>query len=85
VTQNTDVATGNVKISGNSKHSTKGPASVFHVKNEMPEHPPRVCYFWDMEGTCFHEQIEMLRNGTAITENYVMVGYHVADGEAVYY
>jgi len=82
---NQDVATGSVPTSSTAGprgqiYSSKGPASVAGVRNELPTHPPSECYFWDMLETCTASQTEMFRNGTAVSEDFVLVGYRGPDG-----
>ncbi|KAB5582867.1 Alpha/Beta hydrolase protein [Coniochaeta sp. 2T2.1] len=84
---NKDVATGKSNTSkgkGCATYSTTGLQSVDHVMNNMPHHETSECYTWDQFETCTKIQIAMLRNGTAITKDYVMIGYETA-GSAVYY
>ena len=87
---NKDVATGKVPASGvgqGSGYSSRGSASVEHIKNEMPPAQGRAeCYLWDMFETCTSDQTERMRNGSAITRDYIMIG-HVdgVSGEEVYY
>jgi carboxypeptidase D len=80
-----DVATGEVSVDG--KYATKGPSSSFDIKNIAPKEPlaPRQCYFWDMLETCTPEQKMMFLNETAITENFILVGYKDADGKDVFF
>jgi len=81
-----DVATGKVpSTGGDSTYSTTGPASVFDIKNELPDHPPPQCYFWDIMETCTPTQTQQFNNGTAIMENFIMIGYVSNDGTAIYY
>lgn len=54
--------------------------------NDVPTHPARSeCYLWDMFETCTDEQALQFRNGTAVTKDYIMIGYVGADGKVVYY
>lgn len=84
---NTDVATGKIPTAeANGKpYSSNGPADVFDVKNTVPSHPVSECYLWDIFQTCTTVQTEMLRNGTAILRDYIMIGYQTADGTKHYY
>ncbi|OIW27065.1 alpha/beta-hydrolase [Coniochaeta ligniaria NRRL 30616] len=84
---NNDVATGKIRTSnpkGCAAYSTTGLGSVADIRNDLPSHPPSQCYTWDQFETCTDTQIAMLRDGTAITKDYVMIGYHTANG-TVYY
>lgn len=83
---NTDIATGKIRTSTNgcATYSTTGLTSVEDIKNPLPHHPTSKCYTWDQFETCTVTQIAMLRNGRAITKDYVMIGYITANG-TVYY
>ena len=84
---NTDVATGKTKTLDSeacATYSTVGPDSVHHIMNQAPHQGVSECYTWDQFETCTESQIAMLRNGKAITKDYVMVGYETANG-TVYY
>ncbi|KIX10249.1 uncharacterized protein Z518_01330 [Rhinocladiella mackenziei CBS 650.93] len=84
VMSNVDVATGKFSTRGTS-YSSKGPSSSFAIKNTIPTHPARTCYFWDILETCTPSQTEMIRNGSAILEDFVMVGYQLVNGTINYY
>ena len=77
-----DVATGEVAV--DEKYASKGPESSFGIKNKKPEPRAVQCYFWDMMETCTPAQKMMFLNGTAITENFILVGYKDADGNEVF-
>ncbi|KAI1624849.1 Alpha/Beta hydrolase protein [Exophiala viscosa] len=80
---NADVATGETSIG--STFSTQGPSSVFSIKDTPFSHPQLQCYFWDTLETCTSSQKAMMNNGTAIFEDFIMIGYEAANGSAVYY
>lgn len=71
---NKDIATGQIDTADNRTYSSEGPASSWHVKNEVPESPPPVCYTLALTASCTDEQIESLQNGTAVVQDYVVVG-----------
>ncbi|KAK4118314.1 alpha/beta-hydrolase [Parathielavia appendiculata] len=77
-----DVATGRVSTAEPCGHaySTDGPDNVFNVTNAVPSQHAPECYLWAIFLTCDPTQTEMLRNGTAILKDYIMIGYHKADG-----
>jgi carboxypeptidase D len=74
---NRDLATGKIDTARNESYSTKGPASTWHIKNEVPESPGPVCYILALEATCTEDQIASVVNGTAVIKDYVVV-----DGKA---
>lgn len=84
---NKDVATGKVSTTRHcgETYSTSGPDNVFNVSNIVPSYPASECYLWAIFLTCTDVQTEMLRNGTAILKDYIMIGYHKADGTIHYY
>ncbi|GLI79427.1 hypothetical protein PoHVEF18_007762 [Penicillium ochrochloron] len=74
---NRDLATGKIDTARNGSYSTKGPASTWHIKNQVPESPEPVCYILALEATCTEDQIASVMNGTAVIKDYVVV-----DGKA---
>jgi carboxypeptidase D len=70
---NRDLATGKIDTARNGSYSTKGPASTWHIKNEVPESPAPVCYILALEATCTEDQIASVLNGTAVIKDYVVV------------
>jgi carboxypeptidase D len=82
-----DIATGTTTTANpaGSEYSTSGPDNVFNVTNVVPSHPVSECYLWAIFLTCTQVQTEMLRNGTAILQDYIMIGYEVENGTIHYY
>lgn len=79
---NTDVATGKVFHAG---YSSIGPNTA-STKSETPTENGTVpCYLWDILETCTGTQKLILKNGTAIVEDFVLVGYKQANGTETYY
>ena len=79
---NTDVATGKTPAAG---YTTKGPSSAF-TKSEVPAQEGQApCYLWDVMETCTLGQKQILKNGTAIVEDFILVGYKQANGSEVFY
>jgi hypothetical protein len=79
---NDDVATGKNPAAG---FSTTGPDTAF-TKSEVPPAtglPP--CYLWDVLETCTETQKQILKNGTAIVENFILVGYKRPSGSDVFF
>lgn len=71
---NRDLATGKIDTAQNSNYSTHGPASTWHIKNEVPESPEPLCYILALAATCTDDQAEGVINGTAVIKDYVVVG-----------
>ena len=84
---NKDVATGKISTAKPlaGAYSTCGPSNVFNVTIAVPAHREAECYLWDIFQTCTALQTEQLRNGTAILEDFIMIGYQMANGSAHYY
>ncbi|KAH7406758.1 putative carboxypeptidase S1 [Phaeosphaeria sp. MPI-PUGE-AT-0046c] len=68
-----DVATGTVDISSDSSYASKGPASSFGVKNELPSSPKNECYLWDVVNTCTDQEKMALASGTALVKDYILM------------
>ncbi|KAJ5495421.1 Carboxypeptidase S1 [Penicillium diatomitis] len=71
---NRDLATGKIDTAKNKSYSTEGPASTWHIKNDVPESPEPECYILALEATCTDEQIARVVNGTAVIKDYIVVG-----------
>ncbi|EPS34349.1 hypothetical protein PDE_09313 [Penicillium oxalicum 114-2] len=71
---NRDLATGRIDTAANRSYSTQGPASTWHIKNEVPDSPEPECYLLALEATCTDEQIARVVNGTAVIKHYIVVG-----------
>jgi len=84
---NRDVPTGKKPLGAgiNTGYSTTGLSSVVGITNKVPAHPVSECYVWDIFQTCTPAQAQMLRNGVAITKDFIMTGYYASDGAAIYY
>ncbi|KUJ23315.1 alpha/beta-hydrolase [Mollisia scopiformis] len=70
----TDIATGGISIADHNNYSTTGPSSGFHIKNTMPDNPPNICYTYMATTTCTTDQLAKLQNGTAVVEDWIVVG-----------
>ncbi|KAK1145766.1 hypothetical protein N8T08_004007 [Aspergillus melleus] len=70
---NRDIATGKVSTAANHEYSSEGPSSTWNITNEVPANPAPTCYILSLS-TCTDEQIERVRNGTAVIEDYIVVG-----------
>jgi len=69
-----DIATGNVDVGeAGANYSSAGPRSSFGIKHAVPSNPPPVCLVMDAGITCTPDQMEALRNGSAVVEDYVVV------------
>jgi hypothetical protein len=74
VMSNLDVSLGKISTLKVPKYQTKGPYSVFSVKNKTPTFPKAQCYLWDVLETCTPEQGFALLTGKAITKNFIVTG-----------
>ncbi|KAI0406966.1 carboxypeptidase S1 [Xylaria palmicola] len=63
---NKDIATGTVDTAAQPDYGTTGPADTWAVQNANPEDPVHFCYLYDVGATCTDEQIESIRDGSAV-------------------
>jgi hypothetical protein len=80
---NKDVATGKTPVT--EHYATKGLKNAFTISRMPPHEEPARCYVWDIFETCTLEEMKILGNGSAITENFVLVGAVQADGTKKYF
>lgn len=88
---NKDIATGAVDLTATGGWASADPASkvfssegtrdTWWKKNEVLPGPERKCYILQRM-TCSEEDVEALRNGTAIIKDYVIVGIKGAEESA---
>ncbi|KAI2466746.1 carboxypeptidase S1 [Annulohypoxylon bovei var. microspora] len=65
-----DIATGDITVTGN--YSTSGPSNST-VTLKAPPVPSVTCYLRGLASTCADNQIEAVKNGTAVMKNGVIV------------
>jgi hypothetical protein len=82
---NLDVSVGKVSTTKVKEYHTNGPSSVFGIKNKLPAYPATQCYLWDIMETCNTEQKAAFLDGTAVTEDFVLVGTVGKDGNVKRY
>jgi hypothetical protein len=84
-----DVATGQTSTSpsNSSTYATTGNSSALvsvgpphRYESDAPS-----CYLWDIMETCTSAQVQIFKNGSAITEDFILVGYTLKDGSKVFY
>lgn len=85
-----DVATGRISTASAanaSMYATSGNSSALlsigapiTFESSVPS-----CYFWDIMETCTPAQAQLFANGSAITEDFILVGYVLKDGTKVFY
>lgn len=85
---NKDIATGAVDLTAtggwNSEaeiYRTEGPGDTWWKKNEIMPVPKAECYILQSM-TCTEEEMEALRNGTAIIKDYLLVGIRGSEEQA---
>ena len=87
---NLDVATGltsTASTSNSSIYATTGNSSAL-ISIGAPikyESDAPSCYLWDIMETCTPAQTQLFRLGSAITEDFILVGYTLKDGSKVFY
>lgn len=74
-----DIATGEVDLDKyaftHGKHySTTGPSDTWWMKNDVLPQPAHECYMLDVPSRCTAEEAECIKNGSAIIEDYILVG-----------
>jgi hypothetical protein len=67
---NKDTAKGLIPVWDN--YSSVGLENIWHIKNAVPEMPEPVCYILQTN-TCTEEQYEMVKNGSAVIKNYILL------------
>ena len=67
-----DVATGS---QSNVQLSTVGPSSAWTASPLPPPEAEPQCYLWDILETCTPAQKQILKNGTAVVKDFVLVGF----------
>lgn len=78
-----DVATGQTTV--DSAYRTTGSSTAVTTDVLIPYDTQVDCYLWDVLETCTSVQADMLGNGSAITRDFIMLGYKLADGTEVIY
>lgn len=68
-----DISTGRVELARNATYATEGPTDIMDVKNEVPDPKLSICYLYGAPITCTPEQLEALRDGSAVVEDFVVV------------
>ncbi|KAI1381072.1 serine carboxypeptidase [Hypoxylon crocopeplum] len=68
---NKDIATGTVDVATSPEYATEGPADTWAIKNQDPPDLLHFCYIYDTS-TCTDEQIESVRNGSAVIINGII-------------
>jgi hypothetical protein len=87
---NRDVATGQTSTapsSNTSTYVTTGNSTAL-ISIGAPikyESDAPSCYLWDIMETCTPAQAHIFKNGSAITEDFILVGYTLKDGTNVFY
>jgi hypothetical protein len=78
---NKDVATGRNAATG---YSSTGLNSAFKKSGTPPSEEPAHCYLWDILETCTGPQKQILKNGTGIIENFILVGQKALNGSVIF-
>lgn len=68
---NKDVATGEVYA---ANYSSRGPSSAWSASVLQLDEEPAQCYLWDVLETCTMAEAAILRSGSAIVKDFVLVG-----------
>ena len=68
-----DIATGVIDTVRSVNYSTNGSSTTFEVKNQDLGPPTPQFYVLALWATCTEEQIESIRNGTGLVQDYILV------------
>ncbi|PNS15507.1 Carboxypeptidase Y A [Sphaceloma murrayae] len=70
---NLDIATGKVNTAEETGYGTEGPPDTWWMKSDVLPSPEGICYALD-PGTCSDEEKGWLMDGTAVVENWIVIG-----------
>jgi len=83
---NKDVATGSEDVGSTSPvYASTGSSSSNMDHSATPTYDTPSCYLWDIMETCTKAQTQMIANGSAILENFILVGYKSQNGADVFF
>lgn len=80
-----DVATGEVTVDPTYQTTGANTSLTGDVDVPIEFSTYSDCYLWDILETCDRFQAALFNNGSAITRDFVLVGYRLADGTEVMY
>lgn len=64
-------------------YSTTGPSDTWWKKNDVLPGMPHVCYTLDPLRQCTEEEVEWIRDGTAVVKDWILVGRrNVSDSDS---
>jgi hypothetical protein len=74
VTNNVDIATGKVALSGANKleYSSQGASNALGNRQKLPPMPVPRCYLLSMSSTCSNSEEERIRSGRATIRDYIV-------------
>lgn len=78
---NKDVATGKIADTG---YTSAGLTSAFTKSETPPPEADAQCYLWDILETCTKLEKQVLKNGTGIIEDFILVGHKMSNGTVVF-
>lgn len=78
---NKDVATGKIV---DTSYTSTGLTSAFTKSKLPPSEAGAQCYLWDILETCTKLEKQVLKNGTGIIEDFILVGQKMANGTVVF-
>ncbi|MCJ1231921.1 hypothetical protein MMC12_008600 [Toensbergia leucococca] len=77
---NRDISTGLLPLT--DELSTVGPGDTWHIKNKVGEKPASMCYILNPQATCETWEYDMVKNGTAVVRDWVVVGRELFGNKA---
>ncbi|KXT14920.1 hypothetical protein AC579_3052 [Pseudocercospora musae] len=74
-----DIATGEIDLkeyaaTHGAQYSTTGPSDTWWMKNDVLPQPPHQCYVLDIPSRCSAEEIEWIKDGSAVIKDWIVVG-----------
>lgn len=70
---NRDITTGRLSTVDNPEYSTDGLDYIWDVRDSIPNPQPPLCYILNMVNTCTEDQIQSVRNGSAVIKDFVLM------------
>ena len=76
-----DIATGEINLneyasSNQDQYATTGPSDTWWMKNDVLPQMPHSCYILDPQSRCSEEEIEWIKDGSAIVKDWILIGRH---------
>jgi carboxypeptidase C (cathepsin A) len=77
-----DIATGTVDLRAEPEYATKGPSDTWWSRSDILPQPAHECYVLDLGDRCTDEEIEWIRDGSAIVKDWILIGRNASQAES---